>query len=408
MRLDSLKIFKRKLRPWTRQQYVDNIDIPAKRKFYQSWLDQINNGYPIRSDVCPFTKLEKYSTTKYKAPRLIQARHPTFNIEYGRYIKPLERALKDDVHFGKGCYDNIANKIYRMSKKYRYYTECDHSTFDARVTPEMLRLTHRFYLSCFQNDPELHKLCERTVNNRCKTRNGEKYRFRGSRMSGDVDTSFGNSLLNYHILTAALRACGYTADVVVNGDDSVIFTNVPINRPVLAAKLLCYNMVSVILPSVTSIHNVEFCRTKLILHPDGHPTMMFDPNRLKMIYGMTYRPYPFHIYEKYLMQVHHANYMINLNSPIHRQWQKLDKSSYRIGDKIDLMVTDLKYIQHIIILELKKQLSNKPYTYNYLTPSIVEAYPDFQIPTQTYKIYQTPTLQSHMIISHVTKELLLC
>nr|AZS32321.1 hypothetical protein 2 [Crane fly tombus-like virus 3] len=100
------------------------------------------------------------STSKYKAPRLIQGRHPTFNLAYGRYIKPLEKSLKIDRHFGKGNYDDIGKKVHYFGKKYKYYTEGDHTTFDSHVTREMLQLCHRFYSRCYKQNRELHKLCK--------------------------------------------------------------------------------------------------------------------------------------------------------------------------------------------------------------------------------------------------------
>lgn len=38
-------------------------------------------GDPVVDRVTPFTKIEKVKATKYKAPRMIQGRDITFNIE---------------------------------------------------------------------------------------------------------------------------------------------------------------------------------------------------------------------------------------------------------------------------------------------------------------------------------------
>nr|AZS32318.1 RNA-dependent RNA polymerase [Crane fly tombus-like virus 1] len=154
------KKFKRKLVPWTYEQYIESMDSPKKRVFYQMVYNDMCRGRRISSVVTPFTKLEKMSTSKYKAPRLIQGRHPTFNLAYGRYIKPLEKSLKIDRHFGKGNYDDIGKKVHYFSKKYKYYTEGDHTTFDSHVTREMLQLCHRFYSRCYKQNRELHKLCK--------------------------------------------------------------------------------------------------------------------------------------------------------------------------------------------------------------------------------------------------------
>jgi len=64
-----------------------------KRREYDEALNRIRNGAKISSKIRPFTKLEKMTTDKYKPLRMIQARDITFNIKYGRFIKPLENKV---------------------------------------------------------------------------------------------------------------------------------------------------------------------------------------------------------------------------------------------------------------------------------------------------------------------------
>lgn len=134
-------------------------------------------------------------------------------------------------------------------------------------------------------------MSRKTLNNNCRTRNGIKYRVVGTRMSGDVDTSLGNSLRNYAILKETQNVCKIAGkcEVIVNGDDSVIFTNRPIKISALVEELLKYNMESVVKPSVNNIHKIEFCRHRYIINNNGMPTMMIDPDRINEIYGMTYK-----------------------------------------------------------------------------------------------------------------------
>jgi len=107
--------------------------------------------------------------------------------------------------------------------------ECNHSTFDAHVTIEMLEMTHRFYNSYHRNhNSEIQKYSRMTLINKCQNRNGDRYKIVGTRMSGDVDTSLGNSLINYAILKEAISIFKVKGDVIVNGDDSIIFLNEPI------------------------------------------------------------------------------------------------------------------------------------------------------------------------------------
>lgn len=391
-----LNKFKRKLSPWSMDDFINSMDDPSKRKFYTSIKLGLEQGRPVSALITPFTKLEKMSTNKYKPPRLIQARHPSFNISYGCYIKPLERNLKSSINFGKGTYDQIGAKIAKLSRKYKYYTEGDHTTFDAFVTTAMLKLCHRFYSRCYQQDINLIRLCRKTLRNRAISRNGERYKVNGTRMSGDVDTSLGNSLINYYIIMEVINRLGISGDAIVNGDDFIIFTNCPI--PTEPAKLLfrTYNMDTKLAASTTNIHHVEFCRTKLIYHPDGHPTMAFDPDRLKNIYGCSYKLLPQQKYISYLTAVQHANYIINLNSPVHRQWHALPK----LEDKLK------KYLPTNILQEMQKQSNNRVYHWDYLSPSYIQAYPNYRIETKKYEIYKKPIKQKKIIINHNIKEII--
>lgn len=123
--------------------------------------------------------------------------------------------------------------------------------------------------------------------------------------------------------------------------------------------------------------------------------MAFDPDRLRNIYGCTFNVLPKEKYLLYLQAVNHANYMINLNSPIHRQWTPLPK----LEDKLK------KYLPKQIQLELTKQSSNKPYLYDYLTPSYIQAYPNYKIDAPKHIFYKQPPAQQHYLINHNIKEL---
>ncbi|CAG4969232.1 unnamed protein product [Colias eurytheme] len=97
---------------FSRDEYVDSIDDPGRRKAYRAAVTDLENGDGAVARVTPFTKIEKCTTSKYKAPRMIQGRDIRFNVEYGRYIKPLEiRLTRKSAYrhnFGKGDYDEIA------------------------------------------------------------------------------------------------------------------------------------------------------------------------------------------------------------------------------------------------------------------------------------------------------------
>lgn len=299
----------------------------SKRRLYIVELEKLDNNNNVKSSIMPFTKIEKFKTNKYKAPRMIQARHLSFNIEYGKFIKPLETYITHDHHykhhFGKGNTQDIAERIRKHTMKYKYYTEGDHKTFDAHITVEMLELTHTYYKACYYKNRELTKLCNRTKINKCYSRQNDKYIVKGTRMSGDIDTSFGNSLINLAILRELIFRLNIKGESIVNGDDFIMFTDQPVD--IIKAKeiLLTMNMETDMKPSQTNINRVEFCRSKLIYNADGIDTMIKDPIRLSERFGMTH--VNMNDYNQYLLELCIANWKMHKLTPIGLWFRELTK-----------------------------------------------------------------------------------
>lgn len=322
--------------------------------------------------ITPFTKVEKVSATKYKAPRMIQARDLTFNIEYGRYVKPLELRLGKRDQFGKGNFDQIGSKIARLKKTYRYATEADHKTFDAYVTKEHLKLTHKFYQSCYMHDRELRQLSKRTLKNRCKTREGDKYTVHGTRMSGDVDTSLGNSLVNYAVIMGVLEKLGLKGEAIVNGDDSIIFTHEPIDLLAASQAFSGFGFVTEMKPSVEKLEDVEFCRCKCVINNDGRCTLLMNPRRLYDIYGMTYKQLS--NYQEYLLEVLVAYAIINKNTSLGKHYSDLYQRA-TFGKKPDFNM-QFKHLDKALVRNVMKQRESQADDSRTINNSMLWAWPD--------------------------------
>lgn len=312
------------------------------------------------------------STGKYKAPRLIQARDLTFNIEYGRYIKPIENKLAGKRNFGKGNYDTVGNKIAKFLKQYTYYTEADHSTFDAYVTKEHLKLTHQFYQSCYYHNKELQHLSKQTLQNKCKSKQGDSYKIHGTRMSGDVDTSLGNSLINYACIKQMLKDLNLKGDCIVNGDDSIIFTNKPIDIEKAKISFATLNLNTKILPSQTRIENVEFCRAKCVLNGNGQWTLMMNPNRIFGILGMTYKC--IRSYQKYVLEILAATAIINKNTHVGKMFANLVGSL--TFNSFDINNHEFKFLDDALKRTLTRERTNVADICGNFTNSSLYAFPD--------------------------------
>lgn len=59
------------------EDYVKSMPTSSKRNQYYEALNRIRGDAKVSSRVTPFTKIEKMPLSRYKAPRMIQARHIT-------------------------------------------------------------------------------------------------------------------------------------------------------------------------------------------------------------------------------------------------------------------------------------------------------------------------------------------
>lgn len=84
----------------------------------------------------------------------------------------------------------------------------------------MLCVEHHFETSMC-TDRFLGWLLSHQIRNECSTQLGGKYVVVGSRMSGDVNTSLGNGILNYLFLRCVSSDAGVVVRCAVDGDDSV-------------------------------------------------------------------------------------------------------------------------------------------------------------------------------------------
>ena len=176
------------------------------------------------------------------------------------------------------------------------------------------------------HDKKLRILSSKTLNNSCSTRDGIRYKAKGSRMSGDVDTSLGNSLINYAIIKEVLYQLGIEGDAIVNGDDSIIFTNEPIPQDKAKKIFQTLNQETKIQVTQTNIHKVEFCRTKYVINNLGQPTMMINLDRLTDIFGMTYKNTG--DYMEYCRQVIACNIACNSANPLYTVWKDIYEQTY--------------------------------------------------------------------------------
>lgn len=262
----------------------------SKRRVYElahAWIDA--NGEPSRRHgfVKSFVKAEK-TYADPKAPRIIQARDPVYNLEIGTFLKPIEHAVYELTGFkffrgrgrravsrsiggrivAKGMNDveraaTIAAKLAGFRKGLVYSLDC--TKFDAHVAFSILqKVEHASYLR-LNNDPMFQRLLSWQLENKGTTAHGVKYKCRGGRMSGDVNTASGNVFLMLTMMIAYLRPLGIPFDLLDDGDDCLLFIEESDESTVtssIGAAFLTYGHELKLENRATELPDVVFCRSK--------------------------------------------------------------------------------------------------------------------------------------------------
>lgn len=222
----------------TRQQFVDSYS-GSRKKVYERALLSLGVRGLTRQDAYlkTFVKAEKINITLKSdpAPRIIQPRDPRYNVEVGRYLKPLEPRLMKAIDRLWG--ETTAIKGYTVEKvgaimkrkSERYPNPCyvglDASRFDQHCSVDALKWEHSVYNGIIRS-PHLAWLLNMQLTNKGKGFLSDgfiRYAVEGCRMSGDMNTSMGNYLIMSCLLYVYKQTYGLDFSLANCGDDCVLF-----------------------------------------------------------------------------------------------------------------------------------------------------------------------------------------
>jgi hypothetical protein len=287
-----LKSFR--VEPWSREQFVDSYH-GGQHARYQRALDSLYetplHGRDAR--VATFVKAEKidFSAKLDPAPRVIQPRDPRFNVEFGKYIKPLEHKLYNAmgriykypcVAKGFNAYDT--GRL--MAKKWALFKEpvgvgLDASRFDQHVSRAALKWTAKVYRR-FINDPEFNALCGMMLDNVgfATAKDGAiKYRISRGRMSGDMDTALGNCVLMVAMCYSYCAKKRIKHELFDNGDDVVVIMekcDLDNFQDGLVEWFQTLGFKMKVEKPVYKLEQLEFCQTRPV----------FDGSQWRMVRGL--------------------------------------------------------------------------------------------------------------------------
>lgn len=280
-----------KVHPWTLAQVRDSYTGSQLTRYSRAY-DSLTVEPLSKRDyrVATFVKCEKinFAAKDDPAPRIIQPRTPRFNLEIGKFIKPLEPMLYKflgDLY----QYPAVAKgfDVYQIgdlfnSKWNLFQSPCaigmDASRFDQHCSKEALQWTHDLYRK-YISDPQFDRLLDAMLvnNGYASCKDGKvKYQVEGRRMSGDMDTALGNCVLMVSMVYCLCKTLGIRHEVMDNGDDLCIIMESVDEEKFRAAVPLWFSSLGFkmkVEPSVYILEQIEFCQ----MHP------VFDGSKWRVV-----------------------------------------------------------------------------------------------------------------------------
>jgi hypothetical protein len=285
----------------SRTEFVNTYSGDGRQmRRYQAAADSLERLPLRRADAYldTFVKCEKINFTKKidPAPRVIQPRQPRFNVEFGRFIKPLEHAMYGHLArrlYGHPCVAkgfNAVDTARILKEKWAMFDRpvcvgMDASRFDQHVSVDALRWTHKVYQSCFPGCGEFRSLCDMMLHNRgIASAKDATYRYEvdGCRMSGDMDTALGNCVLMCSMVWSYCHSLGIRHQILDNGDDVVVIfetVDLPKFQAGVSGYFTSLGFTMVCEAPVFVLEQVEFCQTRPVFNGREY-VMVRDPSSI--------------------------------------------------------------------------------------------------------------------------------
>jgi len=288
--------------PYTKEEFLATYD-SYKRGVYERAFNQIESSgaKPSDSVVNAFPKKEKtnVSAKPNPVPRVISPRHPKFGARVGPFIKKVEPIFVKAIARIFGSETIMKGKNARqvgeaLSRKWGRFKDpvaiaLDASRFDQHVSADALRWEHSQYLKCFApcDRRVLADLLKQQIDNvaygRCE--DGEvKYKVKGVRMSGDMNTGLGNCLLMCSMMHSYMLSIGITEfELANNGDDCCLILereHVALIEVTIKPWFLRLGFEMEVEGVVYIFERIKFCQCSPVHTPAGYIMVRSMPNSL--------------------------------------------------------------------------------------------------------------------------------
>lgn len=315
-----------KCTPITFEQFISKYTGAKKKRYERALSDWLKSPILDKRDrkISAFIKKELLMIKESKPiedmiARIVQARTPKFNLQFGVYVRPCEDRiyLAIDEMFRrvtnsgpkertvmKGL--NVLEMAHEIVQKWARIPDCvfiglDASRFDQCCNKQLLSLLHRTIELCFPNRKDrnrIAKLCAMTLVNKCEGKTADgivKYLVNGGLCSGEMTTALTGcvimSLVIFTFLRYHLKLHDFAA--IDMGDDGGIMVErryleqVQRELPLFFSK---FGLVMTVEEPVYRIEHIEFCQShpvfdgkvwRMVRNP--HSTMTKDATSLEVI-----------------------------------------------------------------------------------------------------------------------------
>jgi len=222
----------------SRQQVVDRYTGTKKRLYTDAMISLAREPLnKFDAALHMFPKMEKQNLDK--APRGINPRTPRYNLELGRFLKHAEKPIYQAINkvfesvadhtVIKGL--NAEDSARQLKMKWDRFEDpvavgADAVKYDMHYSVEALRDEHQTYHNLFPGNKKLEEMLSwQLVNYGVAYAEDGKVEFKidGTRCSGEITTSTGNSKSMCKYMWCYARQKGVVVEVANNGDDTVIF-----------------------------------------------------------------------------------------------------------------------------------------------------------------------------------------
>jgi len=132
----------------------------------------------------------------------------------------------------------------------------------------------------------------------------------GKRMSGDMNTALGNSLINAFVLSTAFT----DADIFIDGDDSVIITTQPPSIHTIVRRCAECGFAAKV-QIANRLEQIEFCQARLVRTRHG-PQFVRNPRKVLETIQLSARRYPEWLRERVFQAKLLCELAMNIDIPV--------------------------------------------------------------------------------------------